>query len=73
MYVEFHAPADVHIPQAARKIAAFVASFPTPVESVLADPQTLLQDPDRLAALIHALGKRRRETAGYRELLATLR
>ena len=72
MFVEFHAPADIHLAYGARLIAAAVAQVAAPVETMLADPNVLLQDPNRLRALIDALGRQGRDPDHYRALLASL-
>ena len=73
MFVEFHAPSDIHLAYGARLIAGAVGAVATPVEDVLTDPNVLLRDPDRLQALIAALGRQGRDPDRYRALLASLR
>ena len=72
MFVEFHAPADIRLAYGARLIAGAVAAVSVPVESVLTDPNVLLRDPDRLQALIEALGRQGRDPDRYRALRAAL-
>jgi hypothetical protein len=72
MYVEFSAPREIAEPRGASgiRLAAFLQDHVVPVETALTDPRTVLDDPERLRALIEGLERQMRATDAYEQLLA---
>jgi spermidine synthase len=74
MYVELRGPSEyVQQGETSAVIVEVLRRIASPVETVLAHPEQLLTDKERLAAYVEALEANERTTSPYAEHLATLR
>ena len=70
MRVEFHVPFYILHPDQGESDAIFKGMAPTPVETVLRDPDRLLRRRDSLRALVNSLDARHWPSERYRALLS---
>jgi spermidine synthase len=71
MHVEFSAPRQIAEPRgvSGTRLATFLADHIVPAEQALTDPQTLLDDPVRVRALVAGLERQARDIEPYEELV----